>query len=104
MGVRRRENEQGAPPSRRNPIRNRNADGTLIDQTQLLDMLRRLLAQHGYITLALINADASLPSATYFRRRLGNMLSAYKQIDYLHTKREVMKEAGIRRTRGTGRI
>lgn len=49
---------------------------------QLLDMLRRLLAEKGRLSLKLIMSSEYTPSPNVYRRHFGNMGNAYKLIGY----------------------
>ncbi|WP_352594584.1 recombinase family protein [Mesorhizobium sp. M0091] len=65
---------------------------------QLLDGLRRLHANFGYITSALINADSDLPAAGVFRSRFGSMLQAYGLAGFPTTRSE-SRSAALKRAR-----
>lgn len=47
---------------------------------QLLDELRRIQAEHGYLSQTIIDADTHSPRARYFRIRFGSLTEAYKLI------------------------
>jgi hypothetical protein len=49
---------------------------------QMLDMLRRLLKQHGYLSGFLINEAAELPSAASFSNRFGSLVRAYQAVGF----------------------
>ncbi|MBZ9925014.1 recombinase family protein [Mesorhizobium sp. BR1-1-4] len=55
---------------------------------QLLDGLRRLHANFGYITSSLINSDPDLPAAGVFRSRFGSILQAYALAGFPTTRSE----------------
>jgi len=81
----------------RNPNRNRNPDGSLVTDAQLLDSLQRIWNEHGHISVALIKADSLTPTAGYFVRRFGSIMNAYARIGYASTTRQLVSEAWGRR-------
>ena len=57
----------------------------------LLDRLRYLWREHGYLATALVMADRR-PHYPCYRRRLGGLLNAYKKIGYVQTRGVPMLE------------
>lgn len=49
---------------------------------QMLDMLRRLFKQHGYLSGFLINEAAEYPSAASFSNRFGSLIRAYQAVGF----------------------
>ncbi len=49
---------------------------------ELLSMLRALLEKHGMLSGLIIDAREEMPSSSIYRRRFGNLLSAYELIGY----------------------
>lgn len=49
---------------------------------EMLDMLRRLFKQHGYLSGFLINETAELPSAASFSNRFGSLFRAYQAVGF----------------------
>lgn len=49
---------------------------------EMLDMLRRLYKQHGYLSGFLINETAELPSAASFSNRFGGLSRAYQAVGF----------------------
>lgn len=65
-----------------------------LSNAQLLELLRQLLQTHGYLSEALINKSAHLPSPTTYARRFGGLKAAYKLIGFRagkHTSSGVWK-------------
>jgi len=65
----------------------------------LLEGIRRLYAEFGYITVALIEAAPDLPSRRAFRQRFGSLARAYALAGVPTHKSPVVRE----RNRGTRR-
>jgi DNA invertase Pin-like site-specific DNA recombinase len=84
-------------PGARRQNRNRNPDGTELSDEQLLEILRRLWKQFGYITLEIINRDRRSPNGGYFSDRFGSILKAYKRSGYASTLGQLAAEAHKRR-------
>ena len=82
---------------RKAPIR-RNADGSRITDEQLIADLRRLLAKHGFLSQAVIDADPSIPTNTFFRRRFGGLMAAYARAGY-HSTQIMISRAAAQRER-----
>lgn len=53
-----------------------NADGKPYTDEDLLNVLRRIYAEHGQLTTAIINEDLHSPTARYFIRRFGGLTNA----------------------------
>lgn len=51
--------------------------GRYYSDEELLDGIRRLHAQFGYVTTALINGDRKLPECKIFKKRFGSIVKAY---------------------------
>jgi DNA invertase Pin-like site-specific DNA recombinase len=84
--------EHGVPLPRKNP-RHRNADGTEISNEQLLQWLKEMLAEHGYLSMGLINRNPSIPAQTFFRKRFGGIRNAYALAGYVSTQSEIVRAA-----------
>jgi DNA invertase Pin-like site-specific DNA recombinase len=57
---------------------------------QLLDVLRRLLQTHGYLTEELIEETEEVPSAGTYQRRFGSLKRAYKLIGFKPGRHNVL--------------
>jgi DNA invertase Pin-like site-specific DNA recombinase len=66
---------------------------------ELLNGLRRLLRQNGYLSAHLIEDDPSLASPPVYRRHFGSLLNAYKRVGWLCTKQQIYRESSRRRCR-----
>ncbi|MER9602783.1 recombinase family protein [Mesorhizobium sp. M0243] len=88
----RNQRERHERGERRSAIRH-NEDGSRITDEQLLDHLRRLMDQHGHLSGAVIDADPTLPSSKFFRRRLGGLKAAYARVGYLSDQSAIVKAA-----------
>lgn len=96
--ARRREREKFAP--RKMYPR---ADGcgvtTRIPTDVILNALRDLLEQHGYLSSVLINGTPGVPSAPLIIRRFGSLRAAYALAGWARTSGEIISEAHKRRWR-----
>lgn len=54
----------------------------IYDDDELIERLRRLLAEKGYLTRDLITNDPSLPCAWTYSQRFGGMAEAYRRVGY----------------------
>jgi len=70
-----------------------NADGSRITDEQLLDHLRRLMDQHGHLSVDVIDSDPTVPTSQLFRRRLGSLKAAYARVGYLSDQSTIVKAA-----------
>lgn len=70
-----------------------NEDGSRITDEQLLDHLRRLMDRHGHLSVGIIDADPTIPTSQFFRRRLGGLKAAYARIGYLSDQGAIVKAA-----------
>ena len=59
----------------------------------LLAGIRQIHEKHGYVTIALVNADRSLPGAKIFTDRFGSMSAAYTAAGFPTTKSESISAA-----------
>ncbi len=75
----------------------RNAAGLRFSDGELVDILRQLLDRHGYLDEMIIQTTLEIPTATYFRKRFGTLLAAYKAAGYVGTQREVLRLSAVRR-------
>jgi hypothetical protein len=75
----------------------RNAVGARFSIDELIAILRQLLSRHGYLDEKIIQSDPTIPTATYFRKRFGTLLSAYRAAGYVGTQTEVLRLAAERR-------
>jgi hypothetical protein len=66
---------------------------------ELLEMLRRFLAKHGYITEQAIKKFRGLPHPSRYMYRFGSMVNAYNLIGYDWTSRNAHWKETIRRRR-----
>nr|WP_200918182.1 recombinase family protein [Jeongeupia sp. HS-3] len=53
-----------------------------LDDGQMLDMLRRILEQHGALSGILIDEEDNTPSSSAYRTRFGSLLRAYRLVGY----------------------
>ncbi|NEW97165.1 recombinase family protein [Rhodopseudomonas sp. BR0G17] len=60
-------------------IRGRSAK---MSDAAMLDLLRRLLAQHGYLSGLMIDETPSCPSSSAYRSRFGSLLRTYSLVGY----------------------
>jgi hypothetical protein len=74
----------------------RNEDGSRITNDQLLGFLKELLAEHGYLSIGLIDAAPGMPTCQFFRDRLGGLRKAYEKIGYLTSQSEIVRAAMAR--------
>lgn len=63
-----------------------NAFAYNLTDDQLLKLLRELLERTGCLTQTIIDADKTLPSATTYRKRFGDLARAYQRIGYTHVR------------------
>lgn len=75
----------------------RNAAGARFGLEELIEFLRRLLSEHGYLDERVIQLDVRIPTATYFRKRFGTLLAAYGAAGYADTQADVLRRAAVRR-------
>jgi len=85
------------PPRRPNVTRN--ADGSPFTDEQLAEILRRLAAEHGYLTERLIMLTPGVPKASFFRTRFGSLEQAYAAAGWAASRSDFMRSA-IARSRG----
>jgi DNA invertase Pin-like site-specific DNA recombinase len=71
--------------------------GRRYSSKELIQSLRRLAKQHGYLSLALIEADPSVASAPVFIRRFGSLRQAYTVAGWLRTRGQLYAERSERR-------
>lgn len=62
----------------------------------LIQGLRRLLAEHGYLSIPLIAADPDLPSSSVFHERFGSILDAYRAAGWDKPQSEIVRLAKAR--------
>jgi DNA invertase Pin-like site-specific DNA recombinase len=79
----------------------RDDNGRRTSEGALLAGLRRLLEAHGYLSIALIDADPDLPSTMVFRDRFGTMERAYNLAGWQVNHGDLVS-SGKRRVRGPG--
>lgn len=72
-------------------------------EEDVLNGLRRLHAEHGYLTGPLITADRDLPSVNYLRLHFGSLKAAYERIGIHLTRSELNSAAARRAGRGAAR-
>ncbi len=72
---------------------------------ELIEGLRRLIQQHGYLSAKLIDSDLSVASSPVYMRRFGSLLRAYERAGWPRTKCQIYEaSAGRRRTAGYTQI
>jgi hypothetical protein len=71
----------------------RNPDGSLMSEEELLSGLRNLLARHGYVTRRLIDEEPSIPCSHFYCQKFGGLIQLYGRIGYCGTRSAVMKAA-----------
>lgn len=88
-----------APPRRppRKPKAYRIARGTPFTEGQLVDLLRDLLARHGYLDERVIQEAPGVPTATFYRKRFGSLRAAYAAAGYASEHAELLRLAAARR-------
>lgn len=89
--------------SAKKPI-TRNDDGSRITNDQLTVILKRLLAEHGYLSKGLIDADPAIPTCQFFSDRFGGLRKAYAHIGYLTSQSEIVRAALARNKAREGRL
>jgi DNA invertase Pin-like site-specific DNA recombinase len=77
-------------------------DGTCVrhpanTNAELIESLKRLLAQHGYLSAALINSDQQTASVSLFVRRFGSLSAAYKLARWSLSRRDIYQASAMRR-------
>jgi DNA invertase Pin-like site-specific DNA recombinase len=83
---------------RRSP-RSRNDDGTRITNAQIILALKTMLAETGYLSRTLIDADPRVPMSHTVAIRFDGMLNAYSAAGYYSTQSQVNKAAMARARR-----
>ncbi len=58
-------------------------NGLCLTDEQMLDMLRKLWKENGYLTLNLIDHTSAIPSASSYHKRFGKVSTAFALIGYL---------------------
>jgi DNA invertase Pin-like site-specific DNA recombinase len=86
------QSERHSRGQRRSTVR-LNEDGSRITDEQLLDHLRRLMDRHGHLSVDVIDSDPTVPTSTFFRRRLGGLKAAYARVGYLSDQSTIVKAA-----------
>ncbi|MBZ9725841.1 hypothetical protein LB554_18010 [Mesorhizobium sp. CO1-1-11] len=86
------QHERHAKGVRRSTVRC-NEDGSRITDDQLLDHLRRLMDQHGHLSVDVIDSDPTIPTSKFFRRRLGGLKAAYARVGYLSDQSSIVRAA-----------
>lgn len=69
------------------------------ETVELLDMLRKVLKQHGRLNTDLINATTGVPSPSTFTRRFGTISDAYIAIGYTPNAQQTLMADRTRRCR-----
>jgi NADH:ubiquinone oxidoreductase subunit E len=87
------------PPPR--PTVRRNTDGSPFTDEQLVEFLRRLADEHGYLTERLIMLTPDIPKPSFFRTRFGTLEQAYAAAGWAASRSDFMRSA-IARNRGGG--
>src|SRR3546814_18243003 len=72
----------------------RNEDGKKFTNEQIVSNLKTLLAEKGYLSRPLINADGRVPMSHAVALRFNGMLNAYAAAGYYSTQSQVNKEIG----------
>jgi DNA invertase Pin-like site-specific DNA recombinase len=80
--------------------RSRNEDGSRITNAQITTALKIILAEKGYISRQLIDADARVPMSHTIANRFDGILNAYASAGYYSTQSQVNK-AAMARSKGT---
>ncbi|WP_282950479.1 MULTISPECIES: recombinase family protein [unclassified Sphingopyxis] len=78
----------------------RNEDGKKFTNEQIVSKLKTLLAEKGYLSRPLINADGRVPMSHAVALRFNGMLNAYAAAGYYSTQSQVNK-AAMARAMGT---
>ena len=71
---------------------------------QVVEGLKQLLAERGYITTSLVNADVRLPNATTIVSDFGSIRAAFAAAGYERSWSEISRESHFRVTGGRYRI
>lgn len=71
---------------------------TALERDNVLAGLRRLLEQHGYLSIKLIDASGSLPAACTLIKHFGTLMSLYADAGYTATRSQMLQAAWERRT------
>ncbi|WP_367254421.1 hypothetical protein [uncultured Phenylobacterium sp.] len=69
---------------------------------ELLEDLRRLLDEHGKLTMSLIEASPITRSPNTYVRRFGSLTAAYARIGYKMSERQCAAAARFRRPQRNG--
>ncbi len=70
--------------------------GSRTSEAYLIAGLKRLLAQHGYLSIPLIMADPDLPSSSVFHERFGRIINAYRLAGWDKEQSEIVRLAKAR--------
>lgn len=62
-------------------------------EDDLIASLKPLLAEHGYLSEALIDADLTLPSVNFYRARFGSIRRAYELAGFRGTHAGIVRAA-----------
>lgn len=73
------------------------AEDGAYETDQILQRLRALHDQHGYLTLKLVVGAADLPSASFLIKRFGSLLGAYQAAGINMTKSDLQRAGWARR-------
>lgn len=81
------------------------SDGTPYSEEELLELLRRIHRERGYLSAAAIDADAEAPGSKYFAGRFGNLITAFRLAGFdvsLRSQQQAARqrqlESGARKT------
>ena len=82
--------------------RNIGRAGTRWNETEALECLRAIVAQHGYINLELIRRWPGAPQPRAYRQNLGSLVQAYAKagLDVPLTRSEMVRAGALRQGRG----
>ncbi|MBO9581449.1 MAG: recombinase family protein [Sphingobium sp.] len=86
-----------APPPTRAGLK---PDGGHYTDEELLDALRQLLQEHGYLSTRLINASPSVASVDTYGKRFRGLAEAYSLVGFCHSRSELHKLGWTRKIAG----
>jgi DNA invertase Pin-like site-specific DNA recombinase len=82
----------GKPPRKRGP-RTWPGPTSRFSEDDLIGCIRRLHAEHGFVTARLICDDEKSPSVETFRRRFGSLLNAYRHAEIECSRSQIWSRA-----------
>ncbi|WP_342239895.1 recombinase family protein [Inquilinus sp. OTU3971] len=95
----RRSEREGKLPGHRRTGANASATWRHVTSAEMIDGLRRLVGQHGYLSDRLIDGASDIPSASSVARRFGgSLLEAYRLAGWTMDRQQIVVERERRRS------